>query len=60
MDPDETLRRLQDKAEWEIQDSWHVPVSERLRNAEEMAELFQALDEWLSKGGFPPTDWSRS
>jgi hypothetical protein len=23
----------------------------------EISELFQALDEWISKGGFLPKDW---
>lgn len=27
---------------------------------EVVADLFRALDEWLSKGGFLPTDWQRS
>lgn len=24
-----------------------------------MAELFEGLDEWLSRGGFLPEDWSK-
>ena len=23
----------------------------------ELMEKFEALDEWLTKGGFPPSDW---
>jgi hypothetical protein len=26
-------------------------------NMQEMAQQFEALDEWMSKGGFLPTDW---
>lgn len=26
----------------------------------EFAEQFEALDEWLSKGGFLPADWARA
>jgi hypothetical protein len=26
--------------------------------AGELAEQFEALDEWLGKGGFPPDDWA--
>jgi hypothetical protein len=26
----------------------------------ELAELMEALDMWLSRGGFLPTDWERS
>ncbi len=29
-------------------------------DGETLAEAFQALDEWLSKGGFPPADWDRT
>lgn len=28
--------------------------------AEEMARLWEALDEWLSKGGFLPNVWERA
>ena len=30
-----------------------------VENAERMAELFDALDQWLSKGGFLPRAWER-
>jgi hypothetical protein len=26
----------------------------------ELTEKFQAMDEWLSKGGFPPEDWAHN
>lgn len=28
-------------------------------DAERFAELFGALDEWLSHGGFEPSEWTR-
>ena len=50
MDPDEVLHRLR------------VEVQEVLRGEEPspaaMAEAFEALDQWLSKGGFLPSDWA--
>lgn len=42
MDPNETLRQLRHAVEGESADIF---------------ELFSALDGWLSKGGFLPTDW---
>lgn len=50
MDPNETLRRLRDF------------VAEALEGkgfSSEAAELFEALDQWLTKGGSPPDDWAR-
>lgn len=43
MDPNETLRRL--RAAFEDGD------------ANGALDLFEALDEWLSEGGFLPTAW---
>lgn len=47
MDPNVTLAELRELAD--------KPVS--LDTCEEMQILFSALDSWLSKGGFKPTDW---
>jgi len=50
MDPNETLRRIRaelDQAEWTSETIEHV------------AEHFQALDEWLSKGGSLPESWDQ-
>lgn len=54
MDPDVVLKRLRDVV---------APINRsggRFATVEErsFAEDFAALDEWLSKGGFPPMDWS--
>ena len=61
MDPDETLRQLRevqyridgfnDAGEPELMAEWR-------RLAERAAELFAALDDWLTRGGFPPKQWT--
>ncbi len=52
MDPNETLRLLRDDIK-----SWNVDRDSA--DADLMAERFIALDEWLSEGGFLPTEWKR-
>jgi hypothetical protein len=54
MDPNETLtelRRLVSRA--------HEPITMTGGHAQSFAESFEALDEWLSRGGFLPEAWSR-
>lgn len=46
-DPNEALRELRHLIEINGEEDY----------SEEIAEKFQALDEWLSKGGFLPEDW---
>jgi hypothetical protein len=46
MDPNETLRQLREKMQGNFIES-------------ETRELFEALDEWLAKGGFLPKEWNR-
>lgn len=46
MDPNVTLARLREKMQGNFIES-------------ETRELFEALDGWLSKGGFLPDDWRR-
>lgn len=46
MDPNETLIRLRKE----------IANSDNL-DADTLVELFEALDGWLCKGGFLPTDW---
>lgn len=48
MDPNETLRRLRELCE--------QPVS--LDACEEIQQHFEALDGWLSTGGFMPAAWT--
>lgn len=49
MDPNKTLRDLRLAL-----DLKPAPSTSRF-----LAEQFTALDEWLTKGGFLPTDWER-
>jgi len=48
MDPNAALQQLRAQAD---------AILSGGGNADTMAELFQALDEWLSNGGFPPQAW---
>lgn len=47
MDPDATLRELRNIVN--CPDDFTVEYA---------AELFAALDDWLSSGGFKPADWA--
>lgn len=49
MDPDETLARL-----------LQLAAVEKLspEQAVDFAELFHALDDWITRGGFLPRSWS--
>jgi hypothetical protein len=57
MDPDETLRRIREQIQ-------NVPSADEQPEAvldyayDALVEHFQALDEWLSKGGYVPRAWS--
>lgn len=50
MDPDETLRQLREA----IDDLNEEPTPLKV---ELVRDLFENLDGWLKKGGFPPADW---
>ena len=54
MDPEEVLRRLRALAADAIESEEHGAI------ISEAHELFQALDEWLTNGGFLPADWHGS
>ena len=56
MDPSETLTKIRsalDAMEYATGDRWEMA-------AEDLANGVAALDEWISKGGFLPTQWARS
>lgn len=57
MDPNTLLAQLRESARIVLaaarEDEWAVSAIEL-----QMSEDFAALDEWLSKGGFKPADWS--
>lgn len=60
MDPNETLKRLRalTVATLRIADDPPDLESEAPRLAYELAESFEALDQWLSGGGFLPRAWA--
>ena len=58
MDPNETLRRLRASAN-DIADAFDRDEEIASADAAELASYVQALDEWLSKGGFLPKEWEK-
>jgi hypothetical protein len=54
MDPNETLRRLRDLSQTII-----GADENESEDALALAELVQAMDGWLKRGGFLPTEWNR-
>jgi len=55
VDPDAALANMRELVEQVHNDGWVDPGSIE----EQMAEQFQALDDWLSKSGFLPAEWQR-
>ncbi len=51
MDPNATLARLREISQW-----WNEGDADA-SDLETAVELFETLDEWLSKGGYVPNDW---
>lgn len=57
MDPNESLRECRLRLMYVYEDIGDgFPCTD---SAERLADAFRALDEWLSKGGFLPEDWSK-
>lgn len=59
MDPDEALaacRRLAVR----VAKGSSASLESKLELAQELGEQFEALDEWLTNGGFKPAEWRRS
>lgn len=55
MDPNETLQRIHDaRARW-VGTTGATAVEALI----DMAEAFEELDRWLSRGGFLPEAWAR-
>lgn len=54
MDPNETLNDLRIMTRSVLNNG-----AESTSVVDDMAELFEALDDWLSKGGFLPDVWQR-
>jgi hypothetical protein len=56
MDPNTTLARIKTICDkWE---EWGTLEMDPLETLDELTELVQSLDEWLSNGGFRPDNWS--
>lgn len=56
MDPNANLEELRELAQNTLADDSADDLPEK---AAHLAELFVALDEWLTKGGFLPQAWER-
>ena len=50
MDPNETLKKIRELIP-------QVRSSESTAPGDDLAEAVEALDDWLSHGGFLPKDW---
>lgn len=59
MDPEETLRQMRQLAFQLTDPEPTFTPNGRHEAGEKLAELTISLDEWLSKGGFLPSDWRR-
>lgn len=62
MDPNELLEALRDCAQeliGEVENANRVGIADfsSSETAYKMAEKFEALDTWLTRGGFLPSDW---
>ena len=51
MDPNKTLEDLRAELAWLHGETTDTP------DPEYVLDLFEALDQWLSQGGFLPADW---
>jgi hypothetical protein len=56
MDPTETLNIMLDRAKVLLE--MYDQEQDMPDEAHELAEAVQHLDEWLSKGGFLPSQWT--
>lgn len=55
MDPNETLRNIRAIIREELNET----DGDRLASLDDLVQLVDSLDEWLSDGGFLPSDWDR-
>jgi hypothetical protein len=53
MDPDATLAQIR-----ELMATHHTHNDLGEEETAQLVELIDALDEWMTKGGFLPTDWN--
>jgi hypothetical protein len=59
MDPDQTLRELRALVARILCDADVAEGSVNLDDAVTLAERFQNLDQWISRGGFLPDQWAK-
>lgn len=57
MDPNETLRRMRELAKSILDSDITTSITVEV-DAEELAQLVQSLDGWITNGGFLPTKWA--
>lgn len=58
MDPDAALRVARERARELLERGADASSLDVANAADELAEAFDALDGWLSRGGFLPDAWS--
>lgn len=58
MDPNANLEEQLRLAE-SILNEEAVDTDDLIRDSQRLAELVQALDEWINNGGFLPTAWRK-
>ena len=60
MDPNQALAAARHaSANFTVGTDTNAPTEDLLRFAATLAEHFDALDEWISDGGFLPAAWQR-
>lgn len=57
MDPNANLREMREKV---ITINTSTKGGQIVEAAAELAELVEAMDEWLTKGGFAPIEWTKT
>lgn len=55
MDPDETLAELRELCN--KMSAFNLSFERKLELGHEIRDRFEALDEWLTMGGFRPKEW---
>jgi hypothetical protein len=56
MDPNANLQEQREIVRW-LLDINEENADELSKKTDRLAQLVEALDDWLSKGGFPPKAW---
>lgn len=56
MDPTRTLERIRELTEYMLELNVEMELEDV---ADELSTCIQALDEWLSQGGFLPEQWKK-